>query len=209
MKKNSKNAIVLAAVSLFNRKGYHGTSIRDIAQEAKVNTANIAYYFQNKQGLLEHCLTGFFEKYMFELEKGFSSLELGATPTECFKNIAENLLNYQLNHMQLTRFVLREMSIDSQVVREILTTYYKKEWYIFESVIEKGMETKEFSPHSTEYLIIQFKGLLSIPFLSTHYLNKVLNVYPHERYFADKYLQEIYLWIDGVVCRAHKETPIL
>ena len=208
MKKNSKDAIVSAAVSLFNRKGYHGTSVRDIAQEAKVNAANIAYYFENKQGLLEHCLTVFFEKYMIELENGFSLLELGATPTECFKKIAENLLKYQFDHIQLTRFVLREMSIDSQVVREILTTYYKKEWYIFETVIEKGMETKEFPSHSTEYLMIQFKGLLSIPFLSTHYLTKVLNVYPHESYFADKYLQEIYRWIDGVVCQSPKEATI-
>ena len=206
MKKNSKDSLVSAAVTLFNRKGYHRTSIRNIAQDAKVNPANIAYYFNNKQGLLEHCLTVYFESYMKELEKGFSGLEQGASPTECFKNIAENLLKYQFDHIQLTRFVLREMSIDSQVVREILTTYYKKEWYIFETVIEKGIETKEFSPHSPEYLIIQLKGLLSIPFLSTNYLTEVLNVYPHERYFADKYLQEIYLWIDRVVCQQPKDS---
>lgn len=198
MKKNSKDAIVSAAVSLFNTKGYNGTSIRDIAREAKVNAANIAYYFDNKQGLLEYCLTVFFEKYMFELERGFSILELGAT--ECFKKIAENLWKYQFDHMQLTRFVLREMSIDSQVVREILTTYYSKERYVFKTVIEKGIETKEFAPHSVQYLIIQFKGLLSMPFLSTQYLTEVLHVYPHERYFAEKYLQEIYHWIEGVVC---------
>lgn len=198
MKKNSKDAIVTAAVSLFNTKGYNGTSIRDIAQEAKVNAANIAYYFDNKQGLLEYCLTIFFEKYMFELERGFSTLDLGAT--KCLKNIAENLWKYQFDHNQLTRFVLREMSIDSQVVREILTTYYSKERYIFKTVIEKGIETKEFAPHSVQYLIIQFKGLLSMPFLSTQYLTEVLHVNPREHYFAEKYLQEIYQWIEGVIC---------
>lgn len=198
MKKNSKDAIVSAAISLFNTRGYNGTSIRDIAQEAKVNPANIAYYFQNKQGLLEYCLTVFFEKYMIELEKGFSSLDMG--PTECLKRIAENLWKYQFNNIQLTRFVLREMSIDSQVVREILTTYYSKERYVFKTVIEKGIETKEFTPHSVQYLIIQFKGILSMPFLSTQYLTEVLHVYPHERYFAEKYLLEIYHWIEGVVC---------
>lgn len=198
MRKNSKGAIVSAAVSLFNSNGYDGTSIRDIAKEAKVNAANISYYFRGKRGLLEHCLTVFFEKYMLELEKGFSTLELGAT--ECLKNIAANLWLYQCDHIHLTRFVLREMSIDSQVVREILATYYAKERYIFNTVIEQGIESKEFSPNSIKYFMIQFKGLLSIPFLNTQYLTEVLHVFPHERYFIEGYLKEINQWIDGVVC---------
>ncbi|MGJ7920410.1 forespore capture DNA-binding protein RefZ [Neobacillus sp. LXY-4] len=198
MRKNSKEAIVTAAVSLFNANGFDGTSIRDIAKEAKINAANISYYFRNKQGLLEYCLTVFFENYMAELEKGFQSLEHGAS--QCLKEIAKKLWNYQCNHIQLTRFVLREMSIDSQIVREILTTYYTKERYIFHKVIEKGMDTKEFKATSIQYLIIQFKGLLSSPFLNTQYLTEVLHVFPHERYFADKYLQEINQWVDRIVC---------
>jgi AcrR family transcriptional regulator len=206
MKKNSKEAIITAAVSLFNANGYDGTSIRDIAKEAKINAANISYYFRNKQGLLEYCLTAFFEGYMVELEAGYKSFEAGTGAVGCLRDIAKKVWFYQCNHIQLTRFVLREMSIDSQIVREILTTYYTKERYIFHSVIEKGIETKEFNPHSIQYLLIQFKGLLSVPFLNTQYLTEVLHVFPHERYFADKYLQEIYRWIDGIVCDNLKQS---
>ena len=49
MKKNSKDAIVEAAISIFNTKGFQGTTIREIAGKAKVNVANISYYFQNKK----------------------------------------------------------------------------------------------------------------------------------------------------------------
>jgi AcrR family transcriptional regulator len=200
MKKNSKDVILSAAVSLFNRKGYSGTPIREIAKVAKVNQANINYHFDSKLGLLEYCFTVFFETYMEELDKGFSLLELGATPTECLKGITENLLNYQFNHFDLTRLVLREMSIDSQVVREILSTYYKKEWYLFRTVLEEGMETKEFSEHSIEYLIMQYKGLLATPFISKQYLTEVLHVPLQGRFFAERYTQEIIQWIDRVVC---------
>ncbi len=79
MKKNSKEAIVHAAVSLFNTKGYSGTSIRDIAAKANVNPANISYYFQNKHGLLEYCFTSFFEQYMEKIEEGFACIDHGAT----------------------------------------------------------------------------------------------------------------------------------
>lgn len=207
MRKNSKEIIVKAAVSLFNSNGYDGTSIRDIAKEAKVNVANISYYFQGKQGLLEYCLTGFFEKYMAELEKGYAKLDNG--PLECLKLIAANLWQFQCNHIQLTRFVLREMSIDSQVVREILATYYAKEKYIFKAVMDKGIETKVFNPNAFAFFLIQFKGLLSIPFLNSQYLTEVLHIFPHERYFTQRYLQEIYRWIDEYVCVKQEYAKIV
>jgi AcrR family transcriptional regulator len=198
MRKNSKDAIVNAAIELFNTKGYNGTSVRDIAGKANVNPANIAYYFQNKEGLLEYCFTAFFENYLAEIERGFAFLNAGAA--FCLKQIAANVINFQCKNIQLTRFILREMSIDSQIVREIMSTYYVKERYFFQKIIEKGMEQKEFRSHSVSYLILQFKSLLAMPFLNTHYVTEVLHVFPHEKYFAKKYLQEIFMWIDGVLC---------
>ena len=38
---------------LFSRKGYEGTSVRDIAEEAGINTAMISYYFGSKEKLME------------------------------------------------------------------------------------------------------------------------------------------------------------
>lgn len=64
MVQNTKNDILEAAILLFNTKGFTGTSIRDIAGKARVNVSNISYYFQSKEGLLEHCLTTYFEQYL-------------------------------------------------------------------------------------------------------------------------------------------------
>jgi AcrR family transcriptional regulator len=198
MKKNSKDAIVAAAISLFNTSGFTGTSIRDIAAKAKVNAANIAYYFHNKHGLLEHCFTEFFEGYIAEIEKGFSFLHLGAAAA--LKNTAENILMYHCRDIHLTRFILREISLDSQVVREIMSTYLMKEKYYLNKIFEMGMRAKEFRSQPPSYLIIQFKALLAMPFLNMQYVSEVLHVFPNERYFADKYLAEIYNWIDAIVC---------
>jgi AcrR family transcriptional regulator len=206
MKKNSKDAIVAAAISLFNTNGFTGTSIRDIAAKAKVNAANIAYYFHNKHGLLEHCFTEFFEGYIAEIEKGFSYLHLGAAAA--LKIISENILMYHSRNIHLTRFILREVSLDSQVVREIMSTYLMKEKYYLNKIFEIGMRAKEFRSQHPSYLIIQFKGLLSMPFLNMQYVSEVLHVFPNERYFADKYLIEIYNWIDGAV-REHAAREIV
>jgi AcrR family transcriptional regulator len=197
VKKNSKDAIVQAAIILFNTNGFHGTSIRDIATKANVNVANIAYYFENKHGLLEYCLTTYFEQYLKKIEEALPLLE--ENPVSCLRKVAENILAFQCDNIQFTRFILREMSIDSQIIREIMSTYYVKEKYYFKKILEKGMQAKVFRSQSVAYMIIQFKGLLTMPFLNTQYVTEVLYVFPQERFFQEKYLQEICYWIDGVV----------
>src|SRR4051794_4440716 len=117
MKKSAKEAIVKAAISLFNSNGYSGTSIRDIANLAKVNTATIAYHFNNKQGLLEYCFMHFFEQYISRIEDAYLTIDRGAK--DCLMQIVADILHFQCENNHLTSFVYREMSMDSQMVREI------------------------------------------------------------------------------------------
>lgn len=203
MRKNSKAAIMDAAIFLFNTKGFDGTSIRDIAAKAEVNPANIAYYFQNKNGLLENCFTFYFENYLKELEKGFALLEAGAEL--CLNAIVNNVLVFQSENIQLTRFILREMTIDSQVVREIMSTYHVKERYYLKNVLDRGMASGEFRNLSSHFIILQLKSLLSMPYLNTHYVSEVLHLLPYERYFAEKYGKEIALWIQGTICAEQQQ----
>ncbi|WP_338472075.1 forespore capture DNA-binding protein RefZ [Niallia sp. XMNu-256] len=197
MKKNSKEAIVQAAISLFNTNGFHGTSIRDIAKKAEVNAANISYYFQSKEGLLEYCFMAYYENYLIELEKGMANLDDGAFP--CLKKVIENLVNFHYQNSHLTRFILRELSVDSQIVREMMSTYSVKERYCFTQILEIGMLQKEFNKININYFILQLKSLLSMPFLNSQYISEVLHIFPHEKYFAEKYLKEIYQWVESVL----------
>ena len=45
--------IIEVAETLFAEKGFDGTSIRNIAKEAKINIAMVSYYFGSKEKLLE------------------------------------------------------------------------------------------------------------------------------------------------------------
>ncbi len=197
LKKNSKEAIVKAAISLFNTKGFHGTSIRDIARKAEVNVANISYYFQGKEGLLEYCFMAYYENYLIQLEKGMADLDDGAFP--CLKKVIENLVNFHYQNSHLTRFILRELSVDSQIVREMMSTYSVKEKYCFTQILEIGILRKEFNKININYFILQLKSLLSMPFLNSQYISEVLHIFPHEKYFAEKYLKEIYQWVESVL----------
>lgn len=48
--------LIVAAKKLFARKGLSATTIRDIADEASLNSSLISYYFQGKEGLYRACI---------------------------------------------------------------------------------------------------------------------------------------------------------
>ncbi|MCQ2914557.1 MAG: CerR family C-terminal domain-containing protein [Alphaproteobacteria bacterium] len=56
MTKDSKERLLKKASSLFAKKGYTGTSTREIAMEACLNISAITYYFGGKQGLYKAIL---------------------------------------------------------------------------------------------------------------------------------------------------------
>ncbi|TIW81409.1 MAG: TetR family transcriptional regulator, partial [Mesorhizobium sp.] len=47
----TRAALVRAALKLFGRQGFDGTSTREIAAEAGANIGSIAYHFGGKEGL--------------------------------------------------------------------------------------------------------------------------------------------------------------
>lgn len=53
---SAREQLLSAAKTLFARKGLTGTSIRDIAQAAKMNSSMISYYFEGKEGLYRACI---------------------------------------------------------------------------------------------------------------------------------------------------------
>ena len=48
-------AILLAAASIFNQRGYHETSMRDVAEALGVSKPYLYYYLKNKEDMLFEC----------------------------------------------------------------------------------------------------------------------------------------------------------
>jgi AcrR family transcriptional regulator len=61
--------ILQVAETLFAEKGFDGTSIRDIAKEAKINIAMVSYYFGSKELLLEALILNRSSEIKLNLEK--------------------------------------------------------------------------------------------------------------------------------------------
>ena len=125
----TKDKVADAAVELFFQKGFHATSVRDIAQVATVNVSLIHYYFKSKQGLLEYTIIEYYERYMAYLEKELRQVEK-EDKIKQLKILIEAMMRYKVETYELTYFIQRELSIDSTFVRELSVTYLAKEKHI-------------------------------------------------------------------------------
>ena len=55
-KKTSRESIILQALQVFRRQGYHHTSIKDLSEACGIQKAHFYYYFKNKEGIMDEIL---------------------------------------------------------------------------------------------------------------------------------------------------------
>jgi len=64
-----------AAAALMARQGYHGTSMQDVAADAGVSVGLIYRYFENKEALLAHVVTGIMGGYLRRLPPAMAGFD--------------------------------------------------------------------------------------------------------------------------------------
>lgn len=192
----SKEAVVHSALKLFNISGYDGTSVRAIAADAGVNLALVSYYFGGKQGLLEDLMASFFEGYLAELEQSMKdAADSGMSSGDRLIHVADRLILYQQNYFYLSRFVHREMTLDNQLVRELMSSYLMKEKYLMSRLFRQVILDSASDPLNTDFVMLQYRDLITMPFMQPQYLREVYFLNPREATFRANYLRYIRRWV--------------
>ncbi|WP_240374599.1 forespore capture DNA-binding protein RefZ [Bacillus piscicola] len=194
---NTKDKMLEAATVLFTNKGFHGTTVREIASKAEVNLSLISYYFGGKQGLLEALMVGFLEGYLQELESAVK--ETHADTFIKLMAMAERSLQYMKEQHLRARFVLREMTLDSTLIREITSTYLMKEKHLYTIVLKKGMQEGTLERLPINWTIMQFRGMVTMPFLHHQYVREVFQLHPQHNRFISIYIKELSVWASKIM----------
>lgn len=208
-KNDSRQAVLDAASRLFYMYGYNGTSVRAIASEAGVNVALISYYFGGKKALLEQLMEHFLKGYIAEIETFIIEHEMRPLPIKTVVDLAERLLQYQSEHHYMARFVFREISLDSILTREIMTTYLMKEKFLLESFFKRLGLKRSKHHYSLDFLIMQFRDMVILPFGQPQYIRKVYGLQPTQSSFLNHYLKHFYFWAEGLAMREGEKQKAL
>ncbi|HSD07862.1 TetR/AcrR family transcriptional regulator [Flavobacterium sp.] len=135
---NKQIQILQVAEMLFAEKGFDGTSIRDIAKEAKINVAMVSYYFGSKELLLE-ALVIF---RVSEIKKQLDILILEELqPLEKINKLIEMYINrindnrcmYQILHFEVS-------SSKRKINMQAFTELKKENLKSMEAIILEGQE---------------------------------------------------------------------
>lgn len=192
-KKSTKQKVIDAASELFFQHGFHGTSVRDIAERAAVNVSLISYYFKSKQGLLEYAVTQYYEEYLEVIDHVVDSDQ---EAIEILQKLIEAMIQYKTEHFQLTAFIHRELSLDSTFVREMSVTYLAKENHILTNLFSQILSSEK--KRDKHYLFMQLKGMIMSPYIFRNEWNNRLFDQVDINNFVRNYGQTISKWLKYV-----------
>jgi len=152
---SAKEALLMAAVSLFSEKGYASTSVREIAAQAGVTKPVLYYYFQNKEGLFRAIMDGAAERQQELLEE--ASRRTGSALERIlflYRRLYEELLpNYSLFRM-IHNLIFGP---PQGVPKYDMEGYHRRMVEAVKTIYRQGLERGEVrpaDPHEVAMLIV-------------------------------------------------------
>jgi len=161
---STKQKIQTSAARLFRKKGYNGTSMKDIASAVNIKAASIYNHFASKQELLQNLLfdmANFFVKGMREITTSSLSTE------QQLEQLITLHIRATVDHTDAVALIAGEWIHleESSKTRYIqLRDEYENE---FKSIINKGKKEGKFVDVDTE--IILFSTLSTLRWLYSWY----------------------------------------
>ncbi len=132
-----KQGILEAAIGLFAKKGFAGTGVREIAQQARVNVAMISYYFGSKRGILEAALDLFFRLYLEVAEEALAGDD---PPEQKMRRFLRSIVILLRNNTDLARITFTELPFDMPEIAAFKAERVRKIASLFQNKLLSAME---------------------------------------------------------------------
>jgi AcrR family transcriptional regulator len=152
-----KNQILDAAAVVFAEKGFHSTTIRDIARQAGIADGTIYNYFENKPALL----LGIFERMRSKIIQATPPASGELDPRTFIRTmISHPLMALKQDNFALFRIVISEMMVND----ELRTRYYQQilepTLAMAEADFEKLAAQRGQSPEDARLILRAISGMV-------------------------------------------------
>ena len=177
MKFNDKQIqIIQTAEKLFADKGFSGTSVRDIADEADVNLAMISYYFGSKEKLLEALFTYRMEGTTLKLESMLENKEL--LPFEKVNTMIDFFIEKFHSQTCFHKIMMREqVASQRSSISELIQQLKKHNQSLVKALIQEGQKTGDFvKTVDVPMLMATLAGTVSHLVTTQHFYREINNL---------------------------------
>lgn len=141
--RDSKDAVIAAAVDNFSARGYHGTSIRDIARSAEMTPASIYHHFPSKQRILQHIMEDVLEDVIAKTTAAL--LDSGPSQSERLTAVVRSWVRFHTDNRAPALIGASELRSLDEVGHRIVVSLRDRQQHLVLGVIERGVATTEFT----------------------------------------------------------------
>jgi AcrR family transcriptional regulator/transcriptional regulator with XRE-family HTH domain len=138
--------VLMAAISVFVRTGYHGATMRTIATAAHMSVPGVYHHYPSKQRLLVAILDVAMSELHWLIPAARSE---GSTPTERFSNMVEALALFHTHRRDLAFIGASEMRSILPPDHDRISALRNDIQYMLDDEAEAAIATGEFrTPHA-------------------------------------------------------------
>jgi len=187
---NTEQIILLAAKKVFVRKGYTGSTMQEIANEAGINKSLLHYYFRNKEKLFNSVFNEAFKNFIPRVGEIMSSEISFFNKIEAFVATYIDLL---MENTYLPGFVLQEINRNP----DKLIHFFQRigvQMQIIVHLIEEEINNGNIRPVNPYHFMTNLLSMCVFPFISKPILKEIM---------IDNYNKDFKLFIE----ERKKEIP--
>jgi TetR/AcrR family transcriptional regulator len=152
-----RETILQAAAQCFNRRGYHGTRIEDIAHELKVSKAALYYYVKSKEQLLFDC----HQASLDISEEGMRlAHERGGTAAERLRTALTYFIEKTSENLRGCVLLLEDGMLGRRLQRRLIQRRDEFEEHL-RDLIREGTASGEFIPCDPKMIAFAILGAVN------------------------------------------------
>jgi AcrR family transcriptional regulator len=146
-----------SAASVFRRRGYHGSSVEEIAGVLNMTKGNLYYYFKNKEEILFMC-----HDYALDvIQEQVTDVEKSALPVEQKVHaIISSFVHLFIDVLHGTAWTLELEALSPPLLKKIVAKRDRVDRGI-RRLLREGMDTGVFAPGDPKLLTFAIMGAIN------------------------------------------------
>lgn len=173
----TEEKIFLSARKVFQKKGFAGARMQEIADEAGINKAMLHYCFKNKESLFEAVFMNAFGQLAPQINQIFNSEDTLFGKIEKF---TENYISFVIENPYMPQFIVQELNNNPEFAQKLLHHPNRPNPQNLIVQINKEIELGIIKPIHPKQLLLDIISMTVFPFAAQIMVRGIVGISEEE-----------------------------
>jgi TetR/AcrR family transcriptional regulator len=170
---NTEEKIFNAARIVFQRKGFSGARMQEIADEAGINKAMLHYCFKNKELLFKAVFMNAFGQLAPKINEIFNSQD---SVFDKITKFTSSYISFVILNPYLPQFIIQEMNNNPEFVMSFMENENRPNPAVLISQIEREIADGVIKPINPKQLLMDIFSMTVFPFAAQVMMRGILQI---------------------------------